>query len=190
MELFPVTPRLPEGFSYHENFITPEEESELYRYITTLDFHTFMFHGYEAKRRVANFGYDYSFTNKSLAKGEDIPLYFLPLITKVARQTSLPENAFAELLVTEYPVGSVINWHRDAFPFDLIAGISIHSNCTFRLRPYDKAKQNRKSTVSLPVERRSLYIISGSSRIEWEHSIAPVQEVRYSITLRTLKQHD
>ncbi|MGV3657809.1 MAG: alpha-ketoglutarate-dependent dioxygenase AlkB, partial [Chitinophagaceae bacterium] len=94
----------------------------------------------------------------------------------------------SELLVTEYPPGSVINWHRDAPPFDTIIGISLLSDCVFKLRPYDKAKQERKATISLPVQRRSLYVMKDSARTEWEHSIAPVKQTRYSITLRTLKK--
>jgi alkylated DNA repair dioxygenase AlkB len=99
----------------------------------------------------------------------------------------MPSENFAELLLTEYPEGSVINWHRDAPPFGLIAGISLLSDCTFRLRPHDKAKQNRRSIISLPVRRRSLYIISESARTDWQHSIAPVKQTRFSITLRTLR---
>jgi hypothetical protein len=78
------------------------------------------------------------------------------------------------------------NWHRDAPPFDTIAGISLLSNCLFRLKPHDKAHQSRKAVLSLPVQRRSLYIMAGASRTDWQHSIAPVSQTRYSITLRTL----
>ena len=105
----------------------------------------------------------------------------------MATKLGKAKNDFAELLVTEYPVGSVINWHRDAPPFDIIAGISFQSDCIFRLRPHDKMKQNRKSIISFPVRRRSLYMMEGIARTEWQHSIAPVKEVRYAITLRTLK---
>ena len=41
---------------------------------------------------------------------------------------------FAELLVTKYPPGSVINWHLDAPPFELIAGISPAADCIFKLK--------------------------------------------------------
>jgi alkylated DNA repair dioxygenase AlkB len=33
---------------------------------------------------------------------------------------------------------------------------------------------------------RSAYLLSGPARNIWEHSIAPLDEHRYSITLRTL----
>jgi alkylated DNA repair dioxygenase AlkB len=137
--------------------------------------------------KTAGFGYDWSFESRTLSKGKPIPIAFDFLLHKVAKQMSIDASDFGAMLVTEYPISSVINWHRDAPPFDVIAGVSLLSDCTFRFRPYDKARQDRKSTISLPLERRSLYIMAGESRSEWEHSIPAVKQVRYSITLRTLK---
>jgi alkylated DNA repair dioxygenase AlkB len=179
---------LPPGFSYFPGFIGKTEEQELLKEISGLELQVFNFHGYEAKRRVASFGYDYSFEKKTLTKTKEIPGAFDQLIQKVANHTGIGKENFAELLITEYPVGSVINWHRDAFPFDIIAGISLASDCTFRFRPHDKTKQVRSSIISVPVQKRSLYIIQGQARNEWQHSITPVKAVRYSITLRSLKQ--
>lgn len=185
--LFPSAPKIPEGFQYIPDFITPVEEEYLYKEISKIQLHTFNFQGYEAKRKVASFGQDWSFEKQQLSKGTPIPDVFQPLIRKVATTLSLQEDVFAELLVTEYPVGAVINWHRDAPPFDLIAGISLHADCTFRLRPYDKTQQGRNSIISMPVKRRSLYVMRGTARTDWQHSIASVKQVRYSITLRTLR---
>jgi len=186
-ELFPVTLKLPEGFSYWDDFLSIEEEQRLYNAIEGIELHTFMFQGFEAKRKVASFGYDYSFEKRQLTKGKEIPSDLDWLVSKVADHLSISINSIGELLVTKYPVGSVINWHRDAPPFDVIAGISLLTDCTFKLRPHDKLKQTRKATISLQVKRRSLYVMSGISREEWQHSTAPVKEVRYSVTLRTLK---
>lgn len=186
--LFPIEPRFPEGFRYLPDFITEAEEQSLLKEIARITLHTFTFQGYEAKRRVASFGQDWSFEKRSLSRGASIPEAFRPLIVKVASKLSLAPDAFQELLVTEYPAGSVINWHRDAPPFDLIAGISLLSDATFRLRPHDKAKQGRGSIISFPVQRRSLYVIQGPSRTDWQHSITPVKQMRYSITLRTLRE--
>ncbi|MDQ3683856.1 MAG: alpha-ketoglutarate-dependent dioxygenase AlkB [Bacteroidota bacterium] len=186
--LFPIERQLPEGFLYMPDFITPEEEGELVRDITKLELATFVFQGFEAKRKVASFGYDYSFDKRALTKGKDIPPFFTPVINRVSKQFSIEPQDFAELLVLEYPVSAVINWHRDAPPFDIIVGISLLADCTFRLRPHAKIKQGRGSIISLPVKRRSLYLMQGPARSEWQHSTAPVKEVRYSITLRTLRQ--
>jgi alkylated DNA repair dioxygenase AlkB len=186
--LFPIEPIYPEGFAYLPHFITGEEEAALVKEIQQTVLHTFAFQGYEAKRKVASFGYDYSFDKGALIKGKDIPTLFLPLIEKVAHHLNRNADDFKELLITEYPPGSVINWHRDAPPFDIIAGISLLSDCTFRLRPYTKEEQTRTKIISLTAQRRSLYIMAGPSRSEWQHSITPVKGLRYSITLRTLKR--
>jgi alkylated DNA repair dioxygenase AlkB len=186
--LFPARPIYPAGFTYIPAFLSENEEQQLLSEISNLELHVFKFQGFEAKRKVASFGYDYSFDKRALSKGKEIPAAFDVLIDKVANHLLINKEDFAELLVTEYPVGSVINWHRDAFPFDLIAGISLLSDCTFRLRPHDKTKQDRSAIISVPVKSRSLYVMRGMARTEWQHSISPVKAVRYSITLRTLRK--
>lgn len=185
--LFAIESVYPPGFSYVENFINKEEENLLLDVITKIELHEFIFKGYTANRKVASFGYDYSFENGSLKKGKDIPSSFGFLIEKVAKHLSILPTAFAELLVIEYPEKCVMNWHRDAPPFGLIAGISLLADCTFRLRPHNKDKQTRSSVLSIPVKRRSLYVMQDESRSEWQHSVSPVKQKRYSITLRTLK---
>jgi alkylated DNA repair dioxygenase AlkB len=184
LTLFDIAQPLPQGFSYFPEFISSEEEASLIKIIEQLELHAFTFQGHTAKRKTVSFG---SFEKEDLSKRKDIPATFHPLIQKIAARIDLPPAAFTELLVTEYPPGSVINWHRDAPPFDLIAGISLQSDCTFRLRPYEKKKQHRRAIISFPVERRSLYIMQGPARTDWQHSISPVQNLRYSITLRTVK---
>jgi alkylated DNA repair dioxygenase AlkB len=187
--LFPIETIFPPGFSYTEDFLSSEEEEDLVKEISKIELHNMNFQGFEAKRKVASFGYDWNFETRSLSKGKDIPVLFDGLLFKLSDHLQIPSSGFADLLVTEYPVSSVINWHRDALPFDIIAGISLHADCTFRLRPQDKAKQTRGAVISFPVQRRSLYVMKGESRTEWQHSIAPVKQVRYSVTLRTLKEN-
>lgn len=185
--LFPTAPVLPPRFLYHPDFITAEEEAALMEIIGGIEVHPFRFQGYEAKRKVASFGYDWSFEKQQLSRGKEIPRAFDPLLEKLAARLSMSREHFAELLVTGYPPGAVINWHRDAPPFDLIAGISLLADCTFRLRPYEKQKQGRRSVISFPVQRRSLYVMQGEVRTDWQHSTLPVKETRYSITLRSLR---
>jgi alkylated DNA repair dioxygenase AlkB len=185
--LFDIEPAYPPGFQYMENFLSEQEEETLLKVINGVSLHSFRFQGYEAKRRVASFGRDWNFEKRELTKGRDIPESFQWLVERVGQKLAIPANDFVELLVTEYPVGSVINWHRDAPPFELIAGVSLQADCTFKLRPYEKEKQTKKSVISLPVKRRSLYVMEREAREQWQHSTLPVETVRYSITLRTLR---
>jgi DNA oxidative demethylase len=184
--LFSIDPGLPPGFSYFPSFLSEEEEQRLAHAVPGMELHPMVFRGFEAKRRVQSFGYDYNFDKRQLQKGKPVPGDFRFLITKVADFLALDTDSFAELLVTEYPEGSVINWHRDAPPFGIIAGVSLLADCRFRLRPYDKGKQGKRSVITVPVQRRSLYVIRDEARTAWEHSILPVKSRRLSVTLRTL----
>ena len=186
--LFPEENKFPEGFRYIPGFLDSEEEKELVAAISELELTPFIFHGYEAKRKVASFGYNYNFNDGSMPKEKPVPSVFEPVVKKVADFLSIAPQEFRQLLVTEYPAGSVINWHRDAPPFELIAGISLLTECKFRLRPYEKSRQTRSSIVSFTVHPRSLYVISGPARNRWQHSTAAVKNTRYSITLRTLRE--
>ena len=127
-ELFSITPKLPDGFSYERDFLTVDEEALLLKTIGSIELRPMMFQGFEAKRKVASFGYDYSFDKRKLSKGKEIPTELQWLVSKIGAKLSIPAHNFAELLITEYPVGSVINWHRDAPPFDLVVGISLLSD--------------------------------------------------------------
>jgi alkylated DNA repair dioxygenase AlkB len=184
--LFP--PEYPQGFSYEADFISPAEEEQLISFIRATPLHTFIFHGFEAKRKVASFGYDYSFEKKDLSAGAAIPDELLFVAQRVAKHLNIPVSEIAEALLTEYPVGAVINWHRDAPPFGIIAGISLGAACKMKLKPHDKNKQTRQAIKNIPLERRSLYIMQGEAREEWQHAIGALREVRYSITLRTLRK--
>jgi alkylated DNA repair dioxygenase AlkB len=184
--LFPDDTILPEGFRYVPDFISESEESELLQVISTIELHTFVFQGFEAKRKSASFGFDYHFDSRKLKQGAPIPAGFHPLVNKVRTYLSL-DTEIGELLVLQYPEGAVINWHRDAPPFDVIIGISLLADCTFRLRPHDKTKRRRNAVIQVPIKRRSLYLMQGPARSDWQHSTAPAKTLRYSITLRTLR---
>ena len=185
--LFDIPPVLPEGFNYYPEFISAQEESVLVELVQQFDLQQMKFHQYEAKRRVVSFGKGWSFTEQQLKQGNPIPATFNFLIEKVAAKLCIAKENIAQFLITEYPPGAVINWHRDAPPFDIIAGVSLSSDCNFKLRPHEKEKQTRKATVNLTVQCRSLYSMQGIAKNEWQHSIAPVKETRYSLTFRTLK---
>lgn len=186
--LFDIAPALPGGFNYHQNFITHEEEHNLLKVIEGLPLQPMQFHEYEAKRKVISYGQGWSFTDQQLKQGNPIPAEFNFLVERIASHLSIAKELIAQFLITEYPVGSVINWHRDAPPFDIIAGVSLAADCIFKLRPHDKEKQTRSATMSLQVQRCSLYTMQGAAKSEWQHSTAPATKTRYSLTFRTLKK--
>ena len=87
------------------------------------------------------------------------------------------------MLINEYGPGAGIGWHRDKPHFEHVVGVSLSSPCVFRFR---KKMGDSWERMSLPVEPRSAYLMTGPSRHVWEHSIPPLDQHRYSITMRTL----
>jgi alkylated DNA repair dioxygenase AlkB len=65
-----------------------------------------------------------------------------------------------------------------------VAGVSLASRCVMRFR---RKVGDGFETWSAELEPRSLYILSGPARSQWQHTIANTPELRYSITFRTLR---
>jgi alkylated DNA repair dioxygenase AlkB len=177
-------PELPEGFKYQPELVSPDQERGLLQRIRDLPFKEFEFHGFVGKRRVVYYGWRYNFTERAVQEAEGIPAWLLPLRDQAAQFAEVQPASLQQVLVTEYSPGAAIGWHRDKGEFGDVIGISLLSSCRFRLRRKAGRKWER---ASLEVEPRSAYLLRGPSRSEWEHSIPPVDELRYSITFRNFR---
>lgn len=175
---------LPEGFLYLPDFIPAEQEQELLNEIGKLDFHPFDFHGYIAKRRIVEYGFEYDFGSRQASATESIPAFLDPLKERAAAWANIPANEVVESVVTEYPQGAPIGWHRDVPQFEMILGISLKSSCRMRFKPY---REKGKLAV-ITLEPRSIYRMQGPARWNYQHSIPAVKDLRYSITFRTLRK--
>ena len=183
----PLAPKipLPEGFRYQDNLITPQEEADLVARLQDLPFKPYEHLGYFGNRRIAGFGWRQDEAGRMVETGEPIPEVLLPLLSKVAAFAGLPQDSFRHALVTEYSPGAGIGWHRDRPPAVAIAGVSLGSPCTFRLRRRIAGAFERASITAAP---RSAYLMSGPARSDWEHSIPEVEALRYSVTFRTVRR--
>ena len=181
-------PDLPAGFRYRDAFVDEHEERTLLEAIGTVVFSDFEMRGVVAKRRVAFFGESYERT----AAGP-VPEFLQSLKRRIASWANLDAGAFAMALINEYPAGAPIGWHRDAPHYDVVAGISLLSECRMRFRPYRSPSAaagtpaRRSTSHEIVLARRSAYLLTGDSRSRYEHHIPPVSELRYSITFRTLR---
>ena len=182
--LFDLRPPLPGGFEYRPDFLSEAEEQELVRNFGSLPFESFQFQGFTGKRRVVSFGWRYDFNEHALLRADDMPPFLLPLRERAAAFAGLEPSAFQHVLVTEYAAGAGIGWHRDRPVFDEVVGISLLSACDFRFRRKPGDKWERAKVLAA---RRSVYLLNGPSRTEWEHSIPEVDELRYSITFRNFR---
>jgi alkylated DNA repair dioxygenase AlkB len=182
-DLFP-SELLPRGLMYQPGFLRPKEEEVVLSHVLSLPFKEFEFHGFTGKRRTVSFGWRYDFNDDGLAKTEAMPGFLAEIRDRAEDFAGTPPGSFQQVLVTEYAPGAGIGWHRDRPVFGDVVGVSLRSSCTFRLRRRRAGKSFER--YSLTAEPRSIYLLRGPSRTEWEHSIPPVASLRYSITFRSL----
>jgi DNA oxidative demethylase len=186
----------PEGFAYTPGFITVEEERALLDAIQALQFADVVMRGALAKRRTVHFGWTYGYYSRRTAPGPPLPPFLVAVRERVAGWAGIQADAFVEALVTEYPPGAAIGWHRDAAIFgDIVAGISLLASARMKFRPWipagadaDPASRPRRTTHQITLMPRSGYLLTGPSRDAFEHSIPAVADLRYSITFRMLRQ--
>lgn len=181
-DLFESAPSRPEGFSYWPDSFSSAEEEAWLRQIETLPFKPFEFHGYLGKRRIVSFGWRYDYAGRALRASEPLLGFLEPLRRRAAAVVGLDVQCLRQALVTEYEAGVTIGWHRDKPMFEEVVALSFRSACRLRLRRKQGARWQRWSAAIAP---RSIYRLSGPARHAWEHSIPPVEGLRYSVTFRS-----
>jgi alkylated DNA repair protein (DNA oxidative demethylase) len=174
---------LIDGLSYREAFISEAEERELVTRLAALELAPLRFHGWLGNRRTQSFGWRYDFDDASFQRAEAIPDWLQPLREKVAAFAGVDPHEFVHVLLARYDPGAGIGWHRDRDVFDEVVGVSLGTPAVLRFRQRTPSGFRR---TSLQVEPRSAYLLSGEARCDWEHSIAPGDQLRFSITFRTL----
>jgi alkylated DNA repair dioxygenase AlkB len=174
---------LIEGLRYAESVLGVSEEQALLERLMPLDLAPFRFHGWLGNRKTQSFGWRYDFDDASFTAGEPIPDWLLPVRARAASFAGLPAEEFVHALVARYGPGAGIGWHRDRDVFEEVVGISLNTPATLRFRQRTPTGFKRANVEVLP---RSAYLLSGEARHDWEHSITPGDELRFSITFRRL----
>lgn len=177
-------PLLP-GLRRQDDFITPEEERDLINGIDGAGLTPFLFQQWTGKRLTRSFGWSYDFQTGVFAPAEPVPDWLASLKARAAVFAGLGPADLAQLLLIRYDVGAGIGWHRDRPIFEHVIGISLGEPAVLRFRRRTETGFRR---VSAPLPPRSLYHMRGEARHDWEHSIAPMQGSRWSITFRSLKR--
>jgi alkylated DNA repair dioxygenase AlkB len=136
-----------------------------------------------ARRRVAHFGWLYGYDSWKIEPGPPIPKFLHTARERAGALAGVKAGDLAEVLITEYPPGAPIGWHRDAPMFGVVVAVSLLAAARLRLRNGTRGR----ATAALTIEPRSAYVLSGPVRTNWQHSISPVKTTRYSITFRTLR---
>lgn len=171
------------GLEYREDFISTAQERDLLDRLLPLDLAPFRFHGWLGNRRAQSFGWRYDFDDASFTPTEPLPGWLVPFRERAEAFARLAPGEFVQALIGRYDPGAGIGWHRDRDVFDNVVGVSLSTPATLRFRQRTQTGFRR---ASLEIAPRSAYLLSGQSRWEWEHSIAPGDQLRFSITFRSL----
>lgn len=175
------------GLSYMPEFLSRGEEATIIEIIGSLPLQAARYKGYQALRRVVSFGGSYDFDSNELLPAQDLDARLLPLRQRVAQWAGIPPERLAHALVAEYAPGTPLGWHRDVPDFERIYGVSLGGPATLRFRPYPYTPALRRQMVALEVLPRSIYRVEGDARWQWQHSVEPTRELRWSITFRELR---
>ena len=177
-------PGLPDGLIYRASFLSTREEASLLARLANLPFKPFEFQGFVGKRETISFGWSYRFDGSGLHEATPMPGWLRPLCERAAAFAGIAPDLLEHALLIRYGEGAGLGWHRDRPVFGDVIGISLLAPAPLRFRWKEGAKWRRST---LEVEPRSIYLLRGAAREQWEHSIPPVEALRYSITFRTLK---
>lgn len=171
------------GLAMSDAIVSPEEESELIARIDAEHLSPFRFQGWLGKRLTRSFGWSYDFDTGRFTEADPIPNWLDPLRSRAAAFAGLGTDELVQALLIRYDPGAGIGWHKDRPVFEHVVGISLGSQVAMRLR---RRVGKGFERISVPLRPRSIYHLSGEVRHEWEHSIAPIDQARGSITFRSL----
>jgi alkylated DNA repair dioxygenase AlkB len=171
------------GLHYAEDVITEGEEELLIERLIATDLSPFRFHGWFGNRKTRSFGWRYDFDDASFAPAEPIPPWLGELRETAAAFAGLRPADFVHVLLARYDPGAGIGWHRDRDVFEEVVGVSLAAPATLRFR---RRKPGGFERANLDVAPRSAYLLSREARWEWEHRITPGNDLRFSITFRSL----
>ena len=183
-ELFGVNAPAVAGLILVPAAVTAAEEADLAARIDAAPLEPFKFGQWRGKRLTAHYGSAYDFTRGRLDDAPPLPDWLLGLREKLAPLAGLDAQALQAALLIRYDPGAAIGWHRDRPQYGDVLGLSLGADCTMRLRRrIDDGFERR----AVPLPARSLYRLSDEVRWDWEHSIAPLEATRRSVTFRTLR---
>lgn len=183
-ELFAVNAPVVSGLVFVPEAVTVAQEAELAARIDAAPLKPFEFGQWRGKRLTTHYGRAYDFSRGRLDEAPPLPGWLAALRDRLGPLAGLDPAALQAALLIRYDPGAGIGWHRDRPQYGEVLGLSLGADCIMRLRRRTGSGFERRK-LALPA--RSLYRLSDEARWDWEHSIAPLEDTRRSITFRTLR---
>jgi alkylated DNA repair protein (DNA oxidative demethylase) len=176
----------PDGLLYREDFVSESEERQLLSVLSAIEYRAVVMRGQAARRTVRMYGLDYDYEHGELVPADPLPSSLTWLRERCATWMQHEPEDLVQVLVSRYPPGAGIGWHRDAPMFgSKIAGVSLLAPCRMR---FQRTVGGTRSTAELELAPRSAYLLTGKARWSWQHSIPATKALRYSVTFRTLRR--
>lgn len=172
------------GLATARDIISQAEEQSLISAINAAQLAPFRFGPWTGNRLTASYGFAYDFEVHRALEAEPIPEWLLPWRARLGEAFGIVPTALIQALLTRYDPGAGIGWHRDRPVYGQVLGLSLGTPATLRFRRRRVAGFDR---ATLPLEPRSAYCLHGPVRDDWEHSIVPLDQRRWSITFRTAR---
>jgi len=173
------------GLVFVPDVIDPAMEAALADRIDAAPLEPFQFGQWRGKRLTAHYGSAYDYQRARPTPAPPLPDWLIELRARLALLLGRDPGAFEQALLIRYDPGAGIGWHRDRPQYGEVIGLSLGAPAVLRLRRRNAQGGFERAGAELPP--RSLYLLSGEVRSEWEHSIAPIGELRRSVTFRTLR---
>jgi alkylated DNA repair dioxygenase AlkB len=160
------------GLTYLPHYITVDEQNKLIHIIDQQEWST------KLRRRVQHYGYRYDYKNGSLASSSylgDLPDW-AGRIAKRLLDDGLTTKVPDQVIINEYEPGQGITSHVDCVPCfgKTIISLSLGSSCVM-----DFTHSQIKQKASILLLPRSLVVMQGAARYEWQHSIAARKKDKY-----------
>ena len=187
-DLPPSPGALPAGLRYESAWLSAAEEAGLLELVKQLPLKEAKYKSYTARRRVVSYGGQFDYDSNELRPSAPLIAALHPLRERVAQWAGVDPQALVHVLVAEYSPGTPLGWHRDVPDFEDVFGVSLGSEALLRFRPYPPQAPKREDVVKLNVQPRSVYALQDEARWGWQHSVAPVDALRWSITFRTARR--
>ena len=166
------------GLYYIENYLTKDESKEFEHYIVT-NTNLEPISTAKSSRRVAHFGYYYSYNHTGLKPAPPIPEWLDQLMDYTLPMLNVK---FDQIIINEYTPGQQIAYHTDHVKLfgPMIACITVGKSIPIQFQKDGIVK-------TLNIESGSMYIMTDEARYQWQHSLKNnSKETRYSITYRTV----
>ena len=179
-------PEPPEGLRYISRFVSSADEVRLLEQIEALTFQEVRMKGVVARRTVIHYGWDYDYEGWKILPAAPPPPFVEATIGAAAAAAGVPRESIEQVMIARDPPGAAFGWHPDAPMFGSpVIGVSLGAACLMHFR--------RKTETGFEVYKKllepgSLYVLDGPARSVWQHSIPRTPELRYSVTMRTLRQ--